>query len=475
MRRLIVIAATLLAGCAIPTSPPTVGAKAAPDLALAGPSVALAPDWWTAMGDPQLDRIVADALSGNPSLDIALARVRQAQAALARQDAELGPDVALDAQLQGTRLSGRYIIPPPYGGSVRAIGTAQAGLNWNLDLFGRQKAAIRQAGASAEAAGYDAAAARLAIAGSVVQAYIGIARAERQAALARETITTRERSLNLTNIRVRNNLASKLDAQAASALLAQARVTLVQAEAARVLAADAVAALAGRGSDYAGAIRPTALHPTAALPVPATIPADLLARRADIAAAQARVQAAAAGRQVARRAFYPNINLSALVGLQAIGFSNFVDLDAGTAGGTAAFHLPLFDNGRLKADLQGATAALDVATATYNQAVVDAARQAADAIAMVQSTDAVLARQNEVVAGYAETDRLNAIRVSSGLDSRLDLIDNDVRLLGARLAAATMAVDALATRAQLAVALGGGFDPVRDAQLREPASQEHAR
>lgn len=476
MRRLTpLMAAALLSGCAIPASPPAVGTRTASDLALAGPSVALAPDWWRAIGDPQLDRIVADALTGNPSLDAALARVRQAQAALARQDAELGPDINFDAQVQGSRLSGRYTIPPPYAGTVRALGTAQAGLTWNLDLFGRQKAAIAQAGATAQAAVYDQAAARLAIAGSIVQAYVGIARAERQAALARETIATRERSQRLVDIRVRNRLASRLDAQAAGTLLAQARLALVQADAARVLATNAVAALAGRGSDYAGDIAPTALHPDAALPVPATIPADLLARRADVAAAEARVRAAAAGRQVARRAFYPNINLTALAGLQAVGFDNFVDLDAGTAGGGAAIHLPLFDNGRLKADLAGATAMLDVASADYNQAVVDAARQAADAIAQVRSTDAVRTQQADVVKGYSETNRLNAIRVSSGLDSRLDLIDNDVRLLDARLAAATLAVDALAARAQLAVALGGGFDPLRDNAVRNPASQDDPR
>ncbi|MGJ3628060.1 TolC family protein [Sphingomonas sp. MMS24-JH45] len=182
-----------------------------------------------------------------------------------------------------------------------------------------------------------------------------------------------------------------------------------------------------------------------------------------MAAARARVEAAAAGRQVARRAFYPNINLTALIGLQAIGLSNFIEPDAGTAGIGAALHLPLFDNGRLKADLAGATAAQDVATAQYNDAVVTAAREAADAIARVQAADAARLRQRAVVAGFAETGRLNAIRVRSGLDSRLTGIDNDIRLLDAELAATNLAIDALSARAALAVALGGEFDPLQDA------------
>lgn len=462
MRRLIPLAAALLAGCAIPSSPPVVGVKSAPDLALAGPSVALAPDWWTAIGDPQLDRLVADAFAGSPSLDAAAARVRQAQAVLAGQDAALRPDLSLDAQVQGSRLSGNYTIPPPFAGTVRALGTAQAGLSWNLDLFGRQKAAIVGATAQVRAAEYDIAAARLMLAGAVVQSYVKVARAERQAAIAARTITTREQSLGLVQTRERNRLASRIDVAAARTLLAQAQLALVQANAARTLATNALAALAGRGADYAAAIRPTALRADAALPVPATIPADLLARRADVAAAQARIAAAAAQRQVARRAFYPNINLTALVGLQAVGFGNFVDLDSGTAGGGAAIHLPLFDSGRRKADLAGATAALDVATASYNDAVVTAAREAADAIARVRAADDARTRQGEVVAGFRETNRLNGIRVSSGLDSRLDLVDNDVRLLDAELADANLSIDALAARAQLATALGGGFAPVQD-------------
>ncbi|MGJ3628059.1 TolC family protein [Sphingomonas sp. MMS24-JH45] len=156
-----------------------------------------------AAGDPQLDRLVADALAGSPSLDAAAARVRQAQAQLSRADANRGPDVALDAQVQAARLSGRYTIPPPFGGTVRELGTAQAGLNWDLDLFGRQKAAIAQAAAGADAARFDVAAARLMLAGAVTQSYAELARAERQTAVAQRAIATRRQSLGLVDVQGR--------------------------------------------------------------------------------------------------------------------------------------------------------------------------------------------------------------------------------------------------------------------------------
>ncbi len=463
MTRAVLIAAGLLAGCAVPESKPLVTPLAAPALGLSGtPVPAIAADWWRGFGDPQLDRLVGDAVAGNPSLDAALARVAQARAVLATRDADNGPNVTLDASEQVARLSGRYTIPPPFAGSTRFIGSTAANLSWNLDLFGRQKAAIEGARASVRAAALDVAAARLTLSGAVVQTYVDMARAEMQAGIAQRTIATRENSLRLVNVRIRNKLSSKLEAQAAATLLAQARQALLRSQAAQVLAKTALAALAGRGVDYPATIRPTAIRLDAALPLPRAVPADLLARRVDIAAAQARIEAAAAGRQVARRAFYPNVNLAAMAGFQAVGLGNLVSLDAATAGAGPALHLPLFDNGRLKAELAGSTALLDAATADYNDRIVGAVREVADALARIGALEADRVRQREVVRGFAETGRLNAIRVSSGLDSRLDLVDNDVRTLEAEQADANLAADAAQQRIALVLALGGGFDSSQD-------------
>lgn len=450
--------AVLLAGCAAPATHQAVTPVMPAQMGLAGgPAPYIDQAWWRGFGDSQLDRIVADATGGNPSLATALARLRQAQAGLERQQAERNLDVSADVSPQVQRLSGRYIIPPPYGGTVRFVGTGVANLGYNLDLFGRQQAAILEARQSAQAARYDVAAARLAIAGSVVQTYLDLVRADAQAAIARATIAERERSLRLVEAQVRNQLASKVQSTAAATLLAQAREALTAADGARVLAVNALAALAGRGGDYAAGIGPTAARLDAGLPVPGVLPADLLARRPDIAAAQARIAAAAAGQQVARRAYYPNVNLTALAGLQAIGIGNLFSLDAGTVGGGAAIHLPIFEGGRLRAGLESATAQVDLANAAYNERVVGAVREAADALALSTNLQAQRQRAEQVVRGFAETGRLNAVRVSSGLDSQLDLVDNDVRLLDARLTATNLAAEAARQRVALVMALGGGF------------------
>ncbi|MFS0772699.1 efflux transporter outer membrane subunit [Sphingomonas sp. 1P08PE] len=452
----------LLAGCAAPATHQAVSPVMPVALGLAATAPAVPADWWRGFGDPQLDRLIADAVAGNPTLDGALARVTQAQAVLAARGAETGPQATLEAQAQVARLSGRYTIPPPFGGSTRFVGTGVANLGWNLDLFGRQRAAIRGARASAAAATLDVAAARLALTGSVVATYLDLVRAEAQARLATATIQARTGSLQLVEVRIRNRLASQLDRQAAATLLAQARQALVRSQASATLARNALAALAGRGVDYPATIGATAVRLDGGVPLPASVPADLLARRADIAAAQARIAAAAEGKQVARLAYYPNVNLAAMAGLQAIGIGNLFSLDAGTAGAGPALSLPLFDNGGRRAELEGAAAALDLATADYNDRVIGAVREAADGIARVAAIAADRTSQAQVVRGYRETGRLNAIRVSSGLDSRLDLVDNDIRTLDAEQADADLAVDAAQARVRLALALGGGVDARQD-------------
>ncbi len=458
MKRFALLTGLLLAGCSVPQAHPSVTPKVPETLGLGQAQAPLvAADWWRGLGDPQLDRIVGDALAGSPSLDIALARLRQAESVLASRRADNGPSATLDAQEQYNRFSGRYIIPPPYAGTMQWLGQAQANLNWTIDLFGRQAAAIDAARASTRAAALDVTAARLALAGSVAQTYVELARAERQAAIARQTIDTRTRSLGLVQTRIRHQLASQIDAAGAQTLLAQARVALARAEAQAALSRNALAALAGRGLDYPATIAPTHIAFDAALPIPATVPADLLSRRPDIAASLARIDAAAKGQEVARKAFLPNVNLMAFAGLQAVGLGNLFTADAGTVGAGPALHLPIFDSGRLRAGLAGATAALDLATADYNNRIVGAVREAADAVTRSRTLATERARQAEVVRGLSETRRLNAIRVSSGLQSQLGLIDPDIRQLEADQADANLAADAVQARIALAVALGGGF------------------
>jgi NodT family efflux transporter outer membrane factor (OMF) lipoprotein len=462
------LAVLLLAGCAIPNTKVAV-TPVAPDSVGLGPDTApqVAGDWWTTLGDPQLDRIEADALAGSPSLAMAMARVRGAQAMLAGADAARKPQVSADVDEQFQRLSGIYIYPPPYAATFRWVGQAQANLSWDLDFWGRQADAVHQAQHSADAATLDYDAARLALAGSVAQTYIELVRAERQIAIAQGTVDQRAHSLSLSQLRKKSQLDSDIDVRAAETLVAEAKQSLISAQGQRDMVVHALAVLAGKGADYYPSIGPASLKLGGLLPLPATLPADLLARRPDILSAKARIDAASSGRQVARKAFYPNINLVALAGTQALGLGNLFTSNATTYGAGAAVHLPIFEGGKLKADYEGATAEVDQAIAGYNQAVLGAVRETADALTRMKTADADLVEQRKAATGLAEVRRLDNVRVSTGLSSRLDLIGSDVRLLEAQQNTINLEADKAVAQIQLMVAVGGGFDPAAPAAIAD--------
>ncbi len=142
-------------------------------------------------------------LAGNPDLAAALARVRAAQAAIGVQQSGALPQIALDAKAPRQRYPENYILPPPLGGSTFWVPQIEGTLKWDLDLFGRNKAAVRQANAGAKAAEFDAAAARITISTGIAQAYVGLAHAERQIAVTQDFVETRQRALDLVQARIK--------------------------------------------------------------------------------------------------------------------------------------------------------------------------------------------------------------------------------------------------------------------------------
>lgn len=469
MKRLVALAVTgaLLAGCvsAPSTTPSEVALK--PDALGLGTAQApaIADRWWTAFGDPKLDALVDQALKDAPTLAGALARVRAAQSELSASRAATYPQATLDGQEVRERFSGRYIIPPPYGGTTQWVGTVQANLTWSLDLFGKEQAQVDRARASANAAALDATAARLLLAGSVTQAYVALWRAYVLVDIAVETAHQRQGILTLTIGRVRAGLDSPASQKQAEALAADAREDIVRAGVERDLAVHQIAALVGRGADaYADLTQPT-MHDSA-LPLPDTLPADLLARRADIAAAQARIEAAFQGREVARKAFYPDINLLGLVGVAALGLGPLFSSAALQYGAGGAIHLPIFDAGKLRAEYAGATADLDEAVADYNETVVGAVRQTADAVTRLRGIESEAVDARLVLSASQASFDFATTRYRSGLNPQTNALDAESLLISARQQNAAIVADTVSARVALLMAIGGGFTP-------PPPSPEH--
>lgn len=420
--------------------------------------------WWSGLGDPQLDRLMGDALAHNPTLGEAMARLRAAKAGMEDANAQLYPHVNFDAQDQYTRFSNHYIIPPPYGGTWRWFGTIQGDLSWEIDFWGKQAAALDKAKSMQESARLEHDAARLAISGAVVQTYINLDRAYKLADIAAQTERDRADTVTLTKRRVTDGLDSQVEEQEAEALLAQARQARVAADSERDIMVHALAALIGRGADaYAGIGRPT-LNLDAALPLPHALPADLISRRPDILAAQARVDAALSGRKVAKAAFYPNIDLLASAGWAAIGLGPLFKPESAQYGGGPAIHLPLFDAGELRADYTSAVADIDYAVADYNDTITSAVKDTADALTRIHSLQRQRVEHEQELAAAEKAYRLAQTRYRVGLSNQITLLDVENTVFDARQGEVSLASDSAIQRVTLLLSVGGDFQSATSMQ-----------
>lgn len=414
-------------------------------------------DWWKAFGDPQLNRLVDQVLANNPTLQSALARIRAAEAEVAAQRTLQYPNVNIDGTDTIQLVSKEFVYPPRFGGTWQWVGDVQARLRWSLDFWGRQAALIERAKSIGEAAALDAGAARLALTGQFAQCYVALGLAWQNIDIARQTVAERETILTLTESRVRAGLENQASLEQARALLAMSRIDVRRTEAQRDIAVHAIAALIGRGADtYPSITRPAASLENA-LPLPDRLPADLLARRPDILAAQMRIAAAVHNREAAHTAFYPDIDLTAALGFQAIGFNNLFSSDALTAGVGPAIHLPVFDAGRIRAQYARTTADLDAAVADYNGTVVHAVRQTADALTQVVSLADQRQQQTLALESADRAFELAKERYRLGLSGQIPLLTAEATLLDARRQMAALVAEAVNQRITLLLSAGGGY------------------
>ncbi len=460
MKKPLALLALLLLGACVPKDAPQVTPLEPAQLGL---GAAAAPrvqgEWWKAFGDPQADRLAAQVVAGNPTLQAALARIRGARAELQSANAADQPQIELQGSEQRELLSKDFIIPPPYAGTWRWMGNVQANLTWSLDFWGKQAALIAKAQDQAQAAALDAQAARLALSGAFAQAYIDLYLAYVSADIADQAVAEREEILRLTQNRFNAGLENPQSLEQAKSALSASKSYRLRLSAQRDLDVHAIAALAGQGAaDYGAITRPTPKLDVA-LPMPASLPADLLSRRPDILAARARIDAAMQGRAAAKADFYPNIDITAFAGFQAIGLSNLASGDAFTTGLGPAVHLPIFDAGKLRADYRGATAKLDEAVADYNGAVVNAIKQSADAMTQVSSLAQQRAELENSLASAEKSFAFAQTRYKTGLSDQVTLLGAENNVLLLRQQYAALMTQQVGQRILLMLSVGGGFNP----------------
>lgn len=419
-------------------------------------SLAVPSRWWTRLGDSQLDQLVDQALQGSPSLAVARARVERASALAQISRAGAQPQGNLSAEVTRQRYTENGLIPPPIAGNIRDNATLQGTFSWTPDLFGARAADLASALGQARAAQADASAAATALAAQVGRSYVALARLLAQREVAERALKQREETLALTRQRVEAGLDSKVELTQSEGALPDARTQIEILQEQITLARRQLAVLAGQAPDALADLSPR-LGSLVLDPQPVALGADLLGRRADVVAARWRVEASVEDVKLARIQFYPNINLTAFLGLNALGLGNLIEAGSRQYGVTPALRLPLFDGGRLRAQLGGRQAELDLAIGQYNGVLLDAVKEAGDAISSGQSLERQQLEQAAAMASAETAYDLARQRFRAGLGSYLIVLNTESQLLAQRRLAVDLRARQFDTRVALMKALGGGW------------------
>ena len=452
----------LLAGCL--SVPPDTTHAAGPDAARARLAAGIvlpadawpAEQWWLGYRDPQLNELVARALHDSPSLAVAQARLAGARAVVQTENANQGAQVGLATGANRQRYSSNGFFPPPLGGAWYNDFSVQARASYDFDWWGKHRALIAAALGEANARQAEGAQAAQTLAASVAQSYFRLqmlwARQDNVKALMavqRDLIADRQ-------ARMAHGLLSQDALQSAELDLATLTEQAVRYDTEAAREREALRALIGGDADALGNLARFQPAP-AANALPHELGMELLARRPDLQAARWRVEAQLGRVTASELAFRPDINLMGSIGLDAVSLGKLLRYPSRTPLIGATLDLPLFDSGRLKAQLGVARADRDTLLAEYNEAVLNAVRDVAMEAATLQGLERETASHGAALDASAKLAANAQARLQRGLADRAAVLqakqtllrqrDTDLQLVDARLQA----------QVALVKALGGGY------------------
>ncbi|MDH5755857.1 MAG: efflux transporter outer membrane subunit [Nitrospinota bacterium] len=414
--------------------------------------------WWETFGDGALNALVERAIADSPDMKIAVARARLAEQVARGAGAVTAPSLSAGGNVAAQRMSENSWIPADFLKNPYTSAELSANLSYDLDLWGAARLAAQGKVSAHKAAQANIHSARLALALGITRSYLRLQNIRRLADIAGAAVVARQNSREMIRQKAKQGLETQLNVERArySVTVATGALFALRGEEARER--YMLAAMSGGGPDDGLAIDPPSgpvILPAATAPEKLAL--DLAHRRPDIIAARWRVEAAASAIGATRAAFYPNINLRGLVGLQSLEIAKLLSGGSLIYNATSAIHLPIFDGGGLRAQLGAAEAEYDMAVELYNRAIIHAAREAAEALARIDNLDRRIRVARRALATAEKIYKLTGLRFDQGVDDYLEVLQAQDEVYGQARDLARLEGDAAQARVALFAALGGGF------------------
>jgi NodT family efflux transporter outer membrane factor (OMF) lipoprotein len=399
--------------------------------------------WWETFGDPTLNGLQDRIEVSSNTLQVAEAQYSQAQAAATIASSALFPSISADAGAARSRTPSRASVPASIANSFNA-GLSAA---WELDLWGRVRRSVEAGQATAAASAADLESVRLSLHASLAQTYFSLRVADTEVRLYARILADYERSLKITQNRYAQGVDTRADVAAAETELKTAQAQSIDLTLQRAQLEHAIAVLVGQ-PPAAFSLAPAELTIQPPLP-PELIPSQQLEHRPDIAGAERRLAAASAQIGVSKAGYFPLISLSGSAGFQGSQLEHLFSAPNEIWALGASALMPLFDAGKVRAEVAQARAAYDASLATYRQTVLAAFQEVEDnlAAAALLANEAVV--ENEAVAASRQSATITLNQYKAGTVSYL----NVVTAQSAQLNAERTAVEVLGRRLNASVVL----------------------
>lgn len=436
-------------------------------------------DWVDQFHDPQLRALVDEAIQGNPSLQVAFARLAASRAMADATRAALYPGVNFEGSIVRQRFSETDLFEgTPLAGSWQNQSRLQLGFAWDLDFWGKNRDALEAALSDDRAIEAESQASRLLLTTSVARGYNRLAALYAQRDVAERAIAQRRDLTDLSRQRLAAGLDTQVETTQARGTVAAAQTDLQRVDEEIALARNQIAALLGKGPDRGLQIAKPTLLANATPTLPDNLTIGLIARRPDLVAARWRVEAASKDISVAKKEFLPDVTLNAFAGFASLDPSNLLMGMSRTFGFGPTLKLPIFEGGRLRANLKGKYAQYDIAAASYNQTLVDALRETADIVISIRSVDQQIQTQREALDLAEHAYSLATTRYKAGLGTQLTVLNAESNVLQQRRLATDLQARRLDLQMGLMKTLGGGYqepDTATHGAASQPGTAPAAR
>jgi NodT family efflux transporter outer membrane factor (OMF) lipoprotein len=420
-------------------------------------------DWWQLFRDPELSALEARVDVSNQTVVVAEAQLRQARALVEQARAGYFPTVTAGASVTRSRqssASGGASTGSTSGGTRAPTGTftdytLPVDASWELDLWGRIRRTVESSRAGAQATAADLESARLAVHAELAQDYWELRALDAETRLFEATVAAFTKSLELTRNRYASGVVSRADVLQAETQLKTTQAQAIDVGVQRAQLEHAIAVLLGEpASTFSVPVVPLATAPP---DIPVSLPAALLERRPDIAAAERRMAAANAGIGIAEAAFFPTVTLSASAGFSASALASWLSWPSRFWAVGAALAETLFDAGLRRAQTDQARAAYDASVASYRQTVLTGFQEVEDNLAALRILEEEARVQDEAVSAARQSVAVTTNQYRAGVVCYLDVVVAQTTALANERTAVDIAGRQMTASVLLVKALGGSW------------------